>query len=178
MTFGNWTYLSRNLSKIYNEQDFTTDFDKKLFNKISKRKINYLLNKTRIIRNKYFHGSMITPREAEMILEKLNKYLADVFDILSIYSDYKLFYVTGDMKSDGDNISYTVIHLNGPCKQPIYGNLEFKEILDAKTLYLYNPSNKKLLKLRKELIKFMPIDELERRWGIYVFSGYNEYKDG
>ena len=178
MYFGNWTFLSANLSELYHKQDFRTDFDRKLFDKISSNKINRLLNKLRNIRNERSHGSMLTPREVELILEQLDKHLSEVFDILRIYADYKLFYTTGFIKKSGNIFKHRVIQLNGPCKQPIYGSVEFKEPLDEESLYLFDQKNQKILKLKHNLIRFQPLDDYERQWGIFIFNGCYTKKDG
>lgn len=179
MPFGNWTYLSKNLSQLYKKQDFTTDFDRKLFDAISSSKINSLLNKTREIRNDKVHGAMPTPKESELLLEILDAHLSEIFEILNIYSDYKLFYVLGIYEAGDDGlVKNRVIHLNGACKQPIYGYINFNGMLEKGELFLYNPINNKLLKLNSNLIKFKPIDEFEKQWGIYIFNGFFNTKKG
>ena len=171
MTFGNWVFLSNNLSKLYRWNDFPVEFDKNLFTKISSRKINNLLNETKEIRNKYYHENL-SYQESVEILDKLNKYLSDTFQILTIYSDYKLFYFTGHLELKNGIFDHRVINLNGPCNQPIYGNIEFSNPLEESELYLYNSSTGDLLKLRNELIKFKAVDKYEKRWAIYIFNGY------
>ena len=113
-------------------------------------------------------------KEAEILLEKLDSYLEKVFDILEIYSNYKLIYTTGLFQKSGESFNHRVILLNGPCKQPIYGNINFNDILDEKSLYLYNPANNNILYIDDTLMKFKPIDTLEKQWGLYVFNGFYE----
>ena len=172
MTFGNWTFIYRNLAKIYRNNDFSTGFDKKLFDVLADEKIVNKLNETRIIRNKNSHPPMITHKEAEFLLEELHSYLIDVFEILEVYSDYKLIYTTGIFKKFGNNFNHRVILLNGACKQPIYGNISFNKILEENSLYLYNPSNNNLLLIDNKLIKFQSVDSFEKQWGLYIFSGF------
>lgn len=178
MTFGNWIFLYRNLSKIYQNNDFSTGFDKQLFDELCDEKIIKMLNETKHIRNNHFHGAMITQKEAEFLLDDLNSYLSDIFDILEVFSKYKLIYTTGNFEKSGNNFKHRVILLNGPCKQPIYGHMTFNKILDEKSLYLYNPTNNNLLLLDEKLIKFQSVDKHEKQWGIYVFNGYFENKNG
>ena len=171
MTFGNWIYIYRNLAEIYRNNDFSTGFDKKLFDELSDEKIIKMLDKTRFIRNKHVHGSMITHKEAEFLLEELHSYLIDVFEILEVYSNYKLIYTTGIFKKFGNNFNHRVILLNGACKQPIYGNINFNKVLEENSLYLYNSSNDNLLLIDDKLIKFQSVDNFEKQWGLYVFAG-------
>lgn len=178
MTFGNWTYIYQKLSEIYQNNDFSTGFDKKLFDHLSDKKMVKMLNKTRIIRNNNAHGSMITRKEAECLLKQLDSYLKDVFDILEIYSEYKLIYTTDIFQKSDEIFNHRVILLNGPCKQPIYGNMKFNKILDEHSLYLYNPSNNNLLKLDDTLIKFQSVDIYEKQWGIYLFDGAYRKNNG
>lgn len=178
MTFGNWTYIYQKLSEIYQNNDFSTGFDKKLFDHLSDKKMVKMLNKTRIIRNNNAHGSMITRKEAECLLKQLDSYLKDVFDILEIYSEYKLIYTTDIFQKSDEIFNHRVILLNGPCKQPIYGNMKFNKILDEHSLYLYNPSNNNLLKLDDTLIKFQSVDIYEKQWGIYLFDGAYKKNNG
>ena len=178
MTFGNWTYIYQALSKIYKDNDFSTGFDKKLFDRLSDDEMVKMLNETRIIRNKTAHTPMITHKEAECLLKQLDSYLKRVFDILEVYSDYKLIYTTGLFQKTNDIFNHRVILLNGPCKQPIYGNIKFNKVLDENSLYLYNPANDNLLRLDDTLIKFQSIDRYEKQWGIYVFNGAYEKNNG
>lgn len=178
MTFGNWTYIYKALSEIYQNNDFSTGFDKKLFDCLSDVEIVNMLDETRIIRNNTAHKSMSTHKEAECLLKQLNSYLRRVFNILEVYSDYKLIYTTGLFQKTNDIFNHRVILLNGPCKQPIYGNIKFNKVLDENSLYLYNPSNDNLLRLDDTLIKFQSVDVYEKQWGIYVFNGAYQKKNG
>ena len=178
MTFGNWTYIYKALSEIYQNNDFSTGFDKKLFDCLSDVEIVNMLDETRIIRNNTAHKSMSTHKEAEYLLKQLNSYLKRVFNILEVYSDYKLIYTTGLFQKTNDIFNHRVILLNGPCKQPIYGNIKFNKVLDENSLYLYNPSNDNLLRLDDTLIKFQSVDVYEKQWGIYVFNGAYQKKNG
>lgn len=178
MTFGNWTYIYKALSEIYQNNDFATGFDKKLFDCLSDNEMVKMLNKIRIIRNDTAHKSMSTQKEAECLLKQLDSYLKKVFDILEVYSDYKLIYTTGLFQKTNDIFNHRVILLNGPCKQPIYGNMKFNKVLDENSLYLYNPANNNLLRLDDTLIKFQSVDKYEKQWGIYVFNGAYEKNNG
>ena len=73
-------------------------------------------------------------------------------------------------------IAHRVILLNGPCKQPIFGSMNFNKDLKEESLYLYNPSNNNLLLLDDKLIKFRAVDKYEKQWGIYLFNGYTDDK--
>ena len=169
MTFANWVYLSKNLSKVYKFNNFTSALDEELFNKISSDKILNILEEAKDIRNEEAHGSHSNAFEAEKIIDKLDVYLDDVFDILEIYSNYKLIYVTGDVKASRQAYSHRVILLNGPCAQPIYDNLTFDTILFTDCLYLYNPKNNKKLLIKENLMKFRPTDKNKTNWALFVY---------
>lgn len=169
MTFANWVYLSKNLSNVYKYNNFTSPLDEELFNKISSEKILNILEEAKDIRNEEAHGSHSNAFEAEKIIDKLNIYLDDVFDILEVYSNYKLIYVTGDVKASRQAYSHRVILLNGPCAQPIYDNLTFDTILFTDCLYLYNPKNNKKLLIKENLMKFRPTDKNKTNWALFVY---------
>ena len=169
MTFANWVYLCNNLSNVYKFNNFTSELDEDLFEKIGSEKILNILEFAKNLRNDEAHGSHSNAYEAKQIVEELNVYLDDIFDILEVYSNYKLIYVTGDMKSDKQAYSHRVILLNGPCAQPIYDNIRFDTPLDRESLYLYNPKNNKKLILKDSLIKFCPIDDLKKRWALFIY---------
>ena len=99
-----------------------------------------------------------------------------MFDILEVYSDYKLIYVTGENKPFKQAFNHRVILLNGPCAQPIYDNIIFDTILQSESLYLYNPKNNKKLLLKDNLIKFSPIDDYRKRWGLFIYYSYDRNK--
>ena len=40
-------------------------------------------------------------KEAEFLLDDLNSYLSDIFDILEVFSKYKLIYTTGNFEKSG-----------------------------------------------------------------------------
>ena len=169
MTFANWVYLSKNISNVYKYNNFTSPLDEELFNKISSDKILNILEEAKDIRNEEAHGSHSNAFEAEKIIEKLNLYLDDVFDILEVYSNYKLIYITGDIKASRQAYSHRVILLNGPCAQPIYDNLTFDTILFTDCLYLYNPKNNKKLLIKENLMKFRPTDKNKTNWALFVY---------
>ena len=169
MTFANWVYLSKNISNVYKYNNFTSPLDEDLFNKISSDKILNILEEAKDIRNEEAHGSHSNAFEAEKIIEKLNLYLDDVFDILEVYSNYKLIYITGDIKASRQAYSHRVILLNGPCAQPIYDNLTFDTILFTDCLYLYNPKNNKKLLIKENLMKFRPTDKNKTNWALFVY---------
>lgn len=169
MTFANWVYLSKNISNVYKYNNFTSPLDEELFNKISSDKILNILEEAKDIRNEEAHGSHSNAFEAEKIIEKLDLYLDDVFDILEVYSNYKLIYITGDIKASRQAYSHRVILLNGPCAQPIYDNLTFDTILFTDCLYLYNPKNNKKLLIKENLMKFRPTDKNKTNWALFVY---------
>ena len=169
MTFANWVYLSKNISQVYKNNNFTSQLDEDLFNKISSESILNILEEAKNIRNKESHGHHSNAYEADEIIEKLDIYLDDIFDILEVYSNYKLIYVTGDVKASKQAYSHRVILLNGPCAQPIYDNMVFDTILFGDCLYLYNPKNNKKLLIKENLMKFRPVDKNKTRWALFVY---------
>ena len=169
MTFGKWVILTENISKVYNENDFTSKLDNELFNKISSPKIIKILNKAKDFRNELAHGSFINSYEAQDIIDELDIYLEDIFDILEIYSDYKLLYITGILDTSGGKLNHQVIQLNGPCAQPIYENIIFDKVLTGGYLYLYNPKNNKKLLINNDFMKFTSTDENNKHWALFIY---------
>lgn len=169
MTFANWVYLSKNLAKVYKNNNFTSQLDEELFEKISSDKILDILEHAKDIRNEEAHGSHSNSFEAENVIDILEEYLDDVFDILEIYSNYKLIYVTGDLDTSKRSYNHRVILLNGPCAQPIYDNIIFDNVLFGDSLYLYNPKNNKKLLINDSLMKFKPVDDNKKRWALFIY---------
>lgn len=169
MTFANWVYLSKNLSKVYKLNNFTSQLDEELFEQLTDDKILDILEYAKDLRNEEFHGSHSNVYEAKEVIEKLDIYLEDIFDILEVYANYKLIYVTGEITSAKQAYSHRIILLNGPCAQPIYDNIIFDTVLEKECMYLYNPKNNKKLKLKDTLIKFKPVDKNKKRWALFIY---------
>lgn len=169
MTFGKWVKLTENISKLYNDYDFASKLDSELFNKISSNKIIKLINKAKDYRNNLAHGSFINSYEAQDIIDDLDIYLEDIFDLLEVYSNYKLLYITGKLDTSGGKLKHQVIQLNGPCAQPIYEDIIFDEILTSNCLYLYNPQNNKKLLINSDFMKFIPTDTNNKHWAIFIY---------
>ena len=174
MTFANWVILSKNLGEVYKNNNFTSKLDEELFEKISSEKILDILFETKDYRNDEAHGSQSNSYEAKVIVDTLDKYLEDIFDILDMYSNYKLIYTTGDYRKTRHGYSHRVILLNGPCAQPIYDKMIFDEILSMNSLYLYNPKNNKKLLIKDSLMKFLPVDKNKKRWALFVYYKCDE----
>lgn len=169
MTFGKWVKLTENISKIYNDYDFVSKLDNDLFNKISSKKILKTLNKAKDYRNEHAHGAFINSFEAQKIIDKLDEYLEDIFDILEVYSNYKLVYITGKVDTSGGKLKHKVILLNGPCAQPIYEDIIFNELLTSDSLYLYNPKNNKKLLINSDFMKFTSTDDNNKHWALFIY---------
>ena len=169
MTFANWVILSKNLGEVYKNNNFTSKLDEELFEKISSEKMLDILFKTKDYRNDEAHGSQSNSYEAKVIVDILDNYLEDIFDILDMYSNYKLIYTTGNMRGTAKGYSHRVILLNGPCAQPIYDKIIFDEPLSEQSLYLYNPKNNKKLLIKDNFMKFLPVDENKKRWALFVY---------
>ena len=174
MTFANWVILSKNLGEVYRNNNFTSKLDEELFEKISSDKILDILFETKDYRNDEAHGSQSNAYEAKVIVDTLDKYLEDIFDILDTYSNYKLIYTTGDYKGTRQGYNHRVILLNGPCAQPIYDKIIFDEILSINSLYLYNPKNNKKLLIKDNFMRFLPVDENKKRWALFVYYKCDE----
>lgn len=172
MTFGRWVILSQNIAKVYRENNFTSKLEEELFNKISSNKILKILDKAKDYRNDESHGSHSNKYEAEKVLGELNIYLEDIFDILEVYSNYKLIYVI-----ESNDLKHRVILLNGPCAPPIYDTIVFDEKLENKRLYLYNPRNNKKLLIKDNFMKFIHLDDERKHWALFLYDScdYHEY---
>lgn len=169
MTFANWVYLSKNLAEVYKNNNFTSQLDEDLFEKIASETILDILEKAKNLRNDEAHGSHSNSFEAEKVIDILDEYLDEIFDILEIYSNYKLIYVTGDLDTSKRTYNHRVILLNGPCAQPIYDNIIFDNVLLGDSLYLYNPKNNRKLLIKDRLMKFKPVDKNKRRWALFIY---------
>lgn len=169
MTFGKWVVLTQNISEIYNNHDFTSKLDSKLFNTISSSRIIKILNKAKDYRNEHAHGTFINSYEAQDIIDELDVYLEDIFEVLEVYSDYKLIYITGKLDHSSGKLKQQVIQLNGPCAQPIYEDIIFDEILNPNHLYLYNPKNNKKLLINDKFMKFSAIDDNKKHWALFIY---------
>jgi len=169
MTFANWVYVSKNLAVVFNSNNFSSKLDEELINAIGGDTVLNILEIVKNLRNDDAHGSHTNSYEAKELIEKLDVYLDDVFDILEIYSNYQLIYITGDITSAKQAYSHRVILLNGPCAQPIYDEKIFDTILEKECLYLYNPKNNKKLRLNDNFIKFKAIDKNKKHWGLFIY---------
>ena len=169
MTFGKWVVLTQNISEIYNNQDFTSKLDSKLFNTISSSKIIKILNNAKDYRNEHAHGTFINSYEAQDIIDELDVYLEDIFEVLEVYSDYKLIYITGKIDNSRGKLKQQVIQLNGPCAQPIYEDIIFDDILNPDCLYLYNPKNNKKLLIKDSFMKFSATDDNKKHWALFIY---------
>lgn len=169
-SFGNWVHLSKNLSEVYKNNSFTSEIDEELLNTISGDKILDILTKVNYIRNDESHSSQTNSFEAKKVIDKLDVYLEDIFDILDVYSNYKLIYFTGELNTSNNSLNHRVILLNGPCAQPIYDNMIFDTLLRSDCLYLYNPKNNKKLLIKENLMKFSPIDKNKKRWALFIYN--------
>ena len=169
MTFGKWVVLTQNISEIYNNHDFTSKLDSKLFNTISSSRIIKILNKAKDYRNEHAHGTFINSYEAQDIIDELDVYLEDIFEVLEVYSDYKLIYITGKIDNSRGKLKQQVIQLNGPCAQPIYEDIIFDDILNPDCLYLYNPKNNKKLLIKDSFMKFSATDDNKKHWALFIY---------
>lgn len=169
MTFANWVYVSKNLAEVFNSNNFSSKLDEELINAIGGDIVLNILENVKNLRNDDAHGSHTNSYEAKELIEKLDVYLDDIFDILEIYSNYQLIYITGDITSAKQAYSHRVILLNGPCAQPIYDEKIFDTILEKECLYLYNPKNNKKLRLNDNFIKFKAIDKNKKHWGLFIY---------
>lgn len=168
MTFGNWYYLYKNLAEVYKNNNFTSKLDEDLFKKITSDRVLKILKNTHYLRNDESHTSLSNVYEADEIFGILDNYLEEVFDILEVFSNYKLIYTTGDFSSSREGFNHRVILLNGPCAQPIYENFIFDSPLLGNSLYLYNPKNNKKLEIKDNFMKFAPTTD-KKRWALFIY---------
>ena len=175
MTFGKWSYITKNLSEVYRNHDFITTLDKKLFLEVSKKQLVDIIFKANGDRNIEAHSAITNVYEAEEVIEELDPYLYNLFEILKAYSGLKLYYVTGNYTKIDNKIQHRVIILNGPCAQPIYDDVFFNHELDEECLYLYDSKNNNLLKIKDNLMKFEAVDRYKREWALFLFNG--TYRD-
>ena len=180
MHFGGWTILYSRLSKIYknNKYEFETPINRELLNNISNKKYAKLFNKLRNKeRNSEAHGGFEDDIDVEKKIEELQVYIdTDIINILKIYSGYKLYYVTDEIKKIAPKkIRHTLMSLNGPCDPPNWHKLILPEELTPHGLYLYDTLANSFLRIDNNLIKFRQIPN-SKQYGIYIFDGADENK--
>ena len=172
MSFGKWTTILENLHKIYREHDFSTVLEKQIFLDISSQKILEILNIAKDMRNDDQHGGIRNKYNYEDVIDILDPYLSDVFDILNALSGLKLYYVTGEANFLSETeIQYEVIELNGPCELPRFDDLFINRNLKPRSLYLYNPLSGDIMRINDNLMKFITIDRKRNNWALFIFVG-------
>ena len=177
MTFGKWIVISNNLAEVYNNNNFSSKLDEEFFNKIKSNVLLEYLNESKDYRNKEFHEAMSNAYEAERTIEILDGFLEEVFDILDVYSNYKLIYTTGKLEAYRQGYVHEVILLNGPCAQPIYDKIIFDTVLMSESLYLYNPKNNKKLLIKDNMMKFRAIDKNKKHWALFIYNSCDKRED-
>ena len=172
MSFGKWTTILENLHNVYREHDFSTVLDKQIFLDVSSQKILEILNIAKDMRNEDRHGGIRNKYNYEDVINILDPYLSDVFDILNVLSGLKLYYVTGEANFLSETeIQYEVIELNGPCELPRFDELLINKNLKPKSLYLYNPLSGDIMRINDNLMKFITIDRKRNNWALFLFVG-------
>lgn len=174
MSFGSWTTLYSRLPKIFKKNNFINSFDEKLIGELSQSKYVDLFNNLRQnYRNKESHEGFEDEIDVNKQLEELQIFVdTDIYSILKLYSGFKLYYITNEVKRHSRTKNeYKANSLNGPCNPPYECKLIEEEILDPSSLYLYDPINRSYLKLDSDLIKCRRIpNDNAKRWGIYFYD--------
>lgn len=191
VTFGTWTVLYSRLLEAYSEQDIYPKFNNELIESLSNKDIEAIMNEVREMRNEFpAHGVKIPESRAKQLIDDLKLKINVVYDIFGYLTGFKLFHSVKvlELLDDGRN-KYEVISLNGPCDQPIYGEVTFNERLKNNSLYLNNSLDGDLLELNQYLILFEETVEeykdkhgnkKERatgRFNLYLFNGYRKKKN-
>lgn len=191
--FGTWTTLYAKLLKCYREQNITSTFSNDLIESFLDDDIYEIIDMAREIRNKHpGHGPGVSQSLAKQLIDDLKEKIDFVYEIFGYLNGFKLFYCEDDRCKiiDNNNFEYSVVSLNGPCDQPIYGEITFNKTLKKDTLYLSNSLNGDLLELNPNLIIFEEAidmyEEYDRRgerhiksrpsgrYYLYVFNGFNK----
>ena len=175
MHFGGWTTLYWRLTKIYKNKlyEFNTKINKEFFNKLSNARYQNLFNELRDReRNPDAHGGLEDDIDTETKLDDLKIYMdTEIFNILSLYSGLKLYYITDEIKKiTPEKISHNVMSLNGPCDPPNWHTITSHEELKPHSLYLYDSLDNAYLKIDDDLIKFGLIPNT-KQYGIYIYDG-------
>lgn len=184
MSFGSWTTIYSRLPNIFKKNNFINKFDEKLFDELSQRKYFELFNNLRAnYRNKESHEGLEDGIDVSKKLDELQAFVdTDIYNILKLYSGFKLYYTIGVTESDPNKKNLyknKAESLNGPCNPPFPIDLIEKEILDSYSLYLYDPINRSYLKLDNDLIKCRRIpDDNANRYGIYFYDSVKISKKG
>jgi len=175
VSFGKWVGLYRDIATVYQKnRDMPHPFSESLFNQITDKKIISIMNNIPQKRNDNVHGGQMLPIVAEQVIEELNPYLKDVFDILKSYNTLKLIYISSSKDIDDDeNITYKVIWLNGACTPPYFKDFTTRRLLATGKLYLFNPATNEFLKLKDNLIKFKQCEQC-MQWSLFVYNRFDE----
>ena len=192
--FGTWTILYQKLLKCYKKYSISPTFNNDLIESFLDNEIYEIIDLAREIRNKHpAHGPGVSQSLAKQLMEDLKEKIDFVYEIFGYLNGFKLYYCEDEKcKPIDNNFKYNVVSLNGPCDQPIYGEITFNKLLKKDTLYLFNSLNGDLLELNKNLIIFEEaIDMYEEfdkngekhinkrpsgRYYLYVFNGFNKRK--
>lgn len=179
MSFGSWTTLYSNLSKIFKKYEFSTVMNKEFFENLANKKYKKLFNKLRNKeRNSDAHSGFEDDIDVSLKLQELERYLdEDIFNILKLYSGLKLYYTTGENKAiSPKKTEYKVFSLNGPCDPPMMSKIITDMKLKPETLYLNDSLNNNFLELDCDLIRFNLIPN-SKKWGIYIYDGIDTRKN-
>ena len=190
-TFGTWTTLYHKLLDLYDEKDIEPKFNNDLIESLLNEDIYNIMDEVREVRNEFpGHGVSIPESRAKQLINDLKLQIDIVYDVFSYLTGFKLFYSVKvlELFEDGSNL-YEVVSLNGPCDQPIYGEVTFNKRLKNNSLYLNNSMDGDLLELNKHLIKFEEVIEEYKdkkgrqkqratgRFYLYLFNGFKKKKN-
>lgn len=190
-TFGTWTTLYHKLLDLYDEKDIEPKFNNDLIESLLNEDIYNIMDEVREVRNEFpGHRVSIPESRAKQLINDLKLQIDIVYDVFSYLTGFKLFYSVKvlELFDDGSNL-YEVVSLNGPCDQPIYGEVTFNKRLKNNSLYLNNSMDGDLLELNKHLIKFEEVIEEYKdkkgrqkqratgRFYLYLFNGFKKKKN-
>ena len=190
-TFGTWTIIYSKLLDFYSENSINPKFNNDLIESLLDEEIYKIMDEAREIRNEFpGHGTSIHESRAKQLIDDLKLKIDVVYDVFRYLTGFKLFYSVKvlELFEDGSNL-YEVVSLNGPCDQPIYGEVTFNKRLKNNSLYLNNSFDGDLLELDKNLIIFEEVVEDYKdkkgqkkqratgRFYLYLFNGFKKKKN-
>ena len=176
VSFGCWVGLYSRLSNVYRKLDKETlhilPFNSKFYKIITSKRIFKILNPIITKRNEKSHGGVMPEIFAEKNICEMDRFINQVFDVLTAYKSLKLIYPTSMEKKNG------IYHINSKILEGntyVYDEEEIitEKDMDTRVLYLYNETSDERLKLNPEFIKLTQCPECAN-WSLYFYNSMDE----
>ncbi len=173
VSFGLWVGLYSRLAKMYRKMDDSfyqsIPFEKKFYGSITKKKIIQILDPIPQKRNDTIgHGGCISEIAAKDLISELNRYLNDMFGLLTAYNSLDMIY-SQSMKKNNGLYTINIKKLEGTHYLFAEDKIDTEVDMDSEVLYLHNPVTDDRLRLIPELIKLINCPECGQ-WSVYFYN--------